>query len=73
SRIAERVGLSQMHVSRLITRSCAQVRACADPACPHTFVPLRAAGSTAAPLMGDRGCTRAYRTVDRGRLSVCGW
>ncbi|MET9496612.1 SigB/SigF/SigG family RNA polymerase sigma factor [Streptomyces sp. NPDC006552] len=30
SRIAERVGLSQMHVSRLITRSCAQVRACAD-------------------------------------------
>ncbi|MFF1520510.1 sigma factor-like helix-turn-helix DNA-binding protein, partial [Streptomyces sp. NPDC058305] len=25
-RIAEKLGLSQMHVSRLITRSCARVR-----------------------------------------------
>src|SRR5205823_435820 len=29
ARIAERIGISQMHVSRLITRSCAQVRECA--------------------------------------------
>ncbi|MYU68050.1 sigma factor-like helix-turn-helix DNA-binding protein, partial [Streptomyces sp. SID69] len=26
SRIAERLGISQMHVSRLISRSCARVR-----------------------------------------------
>ncbi len=26
SRIAEKIGVSQMHVSRLITRSCTQVR-----------------------------------------------
>ncbi|WJV50532.1 SigB/SigF/SigG family RNA polymerase sigma factor [Streptomyces flavofungini] len=32
SRIAERMGISQMHVSRLITRSCAQVRHHADGA-----------------------------------------
>ncbi|ARX88316.1 hypothetical protein SMD44_07803 [Streptomyces alboflavus] len=30
SRIAERMGISQMHVSRLITRSCAQIRDYAD-------------------------------------------
>lgn len=30
SHIAERMGISQMHVSRLITRSCAQVRNYAD-------------------------------------------
>ncbi|MFD0415306.1 SigB/SigF/SigG family RNA polymerase sigma factor [Streptomyces sp. NPDC127108] len=30
SHIAERMGISQMHVSRLITRSCAQVRSYAD-------------------------------------------
>ncbi|MFD8567934.1 SigB/SigF/SigG family RNA polymerase sigma factor [Streptomyces sp. NPDC059639] len=30
ARIAEKIGCSQMHVSRLITRSCAQVRAYAD-------------------------------------------
>ena len=27
SRIADRLGISQMHVSRLISRSCARVRA----------------------------------------------
>ncbi|QQC93148.1 SigB/SigF/SigG family RNA polymerase sigma factor [Streptomyces alfalfae] len=31
SRIAEELGISQMHVSRLISRSCARVRAEADP------------------------------------------
>ncbi|WP_369215854.1 SigB/SigF/SigG family RNA polymerase sigma factor [Streptomyces flavofungini] len=42
SRIAEELGISQMHVSRLISRSCARVRAEADAGSGHAGRPAAA-------------------------------